>query len=129
MSEFPVRAESLVDRITSEPSDPGVEQEVQALERCGGPCRRPSAPTRPSAAQAIARARAAAPVIASAEDDAAAQRALKGLDRIDVEAPPQRRYAGRGTPTPCSRHSGWTSSGPASARSSPRRWTAATAWW
>ncbi len=106
MSEFTVRAESLVDRITSEPSDPGVEQEVQALRALWRTLSEAERADSAEAAQAIARARAAAPVIASAEDDAAAQLALKGLDRINVQAPPQRHYAGPRDPDALLTHFG-----------------------
>ena len=59
------------------------------------------------AARALAEAQAgAAPSPTLRDDDAAAQLALSGLDRIDVDAPPERRYDGPRDPDALLTHFG-----------------------
>ncbi len=103
MSDFSTRARSLVEHIELNPSDPGLEEELDALRalwralpeaervEAAGPARALAA-ARAGAAQP-ARARSVTPP-PGASEEAEAQLALQGLDRIDVDAPPERRYAG-----------------------------------
>src|SRR5436309_13031564 len=97
MTDFSTRALTLVKQIETNPSDPGVEAEVDSLRTLwrslGGSERADAA----GAARALAEARgAAAPPRppAPAEEQAEAQLALRGLDRIEVESPPERPYHG-----------------------------------
>ena len=108
MSEFTVRAESLVERITSEPSDPGVQQELEALRTLWRTLSEAERADAADAARAIAQARApaTAPSPTPIEDDDAAQLALKGLDRINVDAAPERRYDGPRDPDALLAHFG-----------------------
>src|SRR5436309_2818681 len=101
MTDFSTRALTLVKQIETNPSDPGVEAEVDSLRTLwrslGGSERAaPAGGARARAEAGGAAARHRAP--ASVSDDAAAQLALRGLDRIDVEAPPTRRYDGARDP-------------------------------
>jgi ATP-dependent DNA helicase RecQ len=104
MSEFTVRAESLVDRITSAPSDPDVHEELEALRALWRTLSENERAEAAGAAQAIATARAA--TAPPPNEDEAAQRALRGLDRIDVDAPPERRYDGPRDPDTLLAHFG-----------------------
>ena len=108
MSEFTVRAESLVERITTEPSDPGVQQELEALRTLWRTLSEAERADAADAARAIAQARApaTAPSPTPIEDDDAAQLALKGLDRINVDAAPERRYDGPRDPDALLAHFG-----------------------
>ncbi len=106
MNEFSVRARSLVDRIESERPDPRLAEELEVLRavwRSLPPAERLEAA---DSARALAEAqrRAAPPPLA--DDNAAAQLALSGLDRIDVDAPPERRYDGPGDPDALLTHFG-----------------------
>src|SRR5581483_5051400 len=94
MSDFSTRAHSLVEQIALDPSDPGLKQELDALRALWRSLPGAKRAEAAGAARALASAQAAAAPPASVSDDASAQLALHGLDRIDVEAPPERRYAG-----------------------------------
>ena len=61
------------------------------------------------------------------DDDTAAQRALRGLDRLDVDAPPERRYDGPRDPDALlgALRAGGVPAGSAG-RGRRRRWRAAT---
>ncbi len=94
MSDFSTRAHALVEHIALNPSDPRLDEELDALRAQWRSL--PDAERREAAgaARALARARAVTAPPVSVMDDASAQLALHGLDRIDVEAPPKRRYDG-----------------------------------
>src|SRR5579884_3209691 len=95
MNEFSSRARALVEHIELNPSDPGLEEELDALRALWRSLPQDSRAEAAGAARALASARAgAAAPVARAVDEAEAQLALSGLDRIDVDAPPERRYAG-----------------------------------
>ena len=94
MSDFSTRARSLVEHIELNPSDPGLEEELDALRSLWRSLPQAQRAEAAGAAQALASAQAGAAPPPKVIEDAAAQLALTGLDRIDVEAPPERRYAG-----------------------------------
>jgi ATP-dependent DNA helicase RecQ len=95
MSDFSARARSLVEHIERNPSDPGLEDELNALRALWRSLPEAKRAEAAGAARVLASARAAtAPPASVIDDAAAAQLALRGLDRIDVEAPPERRYDG-----------------------------------
>ena len=101
--DFRARALALAERIESDrdgPADAELE-ELRALWRSlDGPAR--------ADADAAARTLAAAQARrASVADDRDAQLALKGLDRIAVEAPPQRTYEGPRDPDALLAHFGF----------------------
>ena len=95
MNEFSARAHLLAERIESERSDPRLGEELETLRgmwRSLPPAERIEAA---DAARMLAEAQErAAPRAPLVDDNAAAQLALRGLDRIDVDAPPERRYDG-----------------------------------
>ena len=101
--DFRARALALAERIESDrdrPADAELE-ELRALWRSlDGPARADAG----AAARTLADAQARR---ASAADDRDAQLALKGLDRIAVEAPPQRTYEGPRDPDALLRHFGF----------------------
>src|SRR3990172_2970606 len=103
MDDFRARALALAERIESDrgrPADAELE-ELRALWRSlDGPARADAG----AAARTLADAQARR---ASAADDRDAQLALKGLDRIAVEAPPQRTYEGPRDPDALLRHFGF----------------------
>jgi len=107
MSDFSTRARSLVPLIESNRADPGLARELDALRalwRSLPPFERAEAA---DAARALAEAQAGVtrqPTLL--DDDAAAQLALRGLDRIDVDAPPERRYDGSRDPDALLAHFG-----------------------
>jgi ATP-dependent DNA helicase RecQ len=108
MNDFCARATSLAHRIESDRQGPGVAEELEALRdlwRSLPPTQRAAAA---DAARALAQAQASAPSRAALVDDdeAAAQRALSGLDRIDLDAPPERRYDGPRDPDALLAHFG-----------------------
>jgi RecQ family ATP-dependent DNA helicase len=108
MNDFCARAMSLAQRIESDRQGPGVAEELEALRdlwRSLPPTQRAEAA---DAARALAQAQASAPSRAAPVDDdqAAAQRALSGLDRIDLDAPPERRYDGPRDPDALLAHFG-----------------------
>jgi ATP-dependent DNA helicase RecQ len=107
MDDFSARAHSLVDRVTVNKSDPQLRGELEALRamwRSLSPSERLQAA---DAARALAEAQdRAAPPRRALDDNAAAQLALSGLDRIDVDAPPERRYDGPRDPDALLAHFG-----------------------
>src|SRR5947209_941078 len=95
MSQFSARAHSLVEHIELNPSDPGLEEELDALRALWRSLPEEERAEADGAARALAAARAAATATpASSRDEADAQLALRGLDRLDVDAPPERPYEG-----------------------------------
>ena len=114
MDDFRSRALALATRIEID-SSAAVEQELEDLRALwrglDGHARAAAA----DAAQALAAAQAG-------RDEREAQLALKGLDRIAVDAPPQQACT-------ASRTSGTRSSAPVSATPCRPRSTAATASW
>jgi superfamily II DNA helicase RecQ len=94
MSDFSTRARALVEHIELNPSDPGLEEELDTLRALWRSLPDANRAEAAGAARALAKARTAAAPPASVIDDPAAQLALSGLDRIDVDAPPERRYDG-----------------------------------
>jgi ATP-dependent DNA helicase RecQ len=99
MSEFSVRARALVERIRADPSDPGVEDELDALRLVWRSLPESARAVGADAAHALAevsRARPAppAPRPPSRDEQAEAQLALTGLDRIDVGEVAERPYHG-----------------------------------
>jgi ATP-dependent DNA helicase RecQ len=98
MTDFSTRAHRLIERIASNPSDPNLDEELDALRvqwRALPDAERAEAA---GAARGLATVRADASPTSSVSDDGAAQLALHGLDRIDVEARQARHY--RGPPDP-----------------------------
>jgi ATP-dependent DNA helicase RecQ len=107
MNDFSTRASAVVHRIESNPSDPGIARELDALRALWRSLARVERAEAADAARALAGAqRAAAPRPTLVDDDAAAQRALSGLDRIDLETPPERRYSGPRDPDALLAHFG-----------------------
>jgi ATP-dependent DNA helicase RecQ len=117
MSDFSTMARSFVARIEVNPSDPGLAEELDALRALWRSLPAPARAQAADAARALAEAQAGAAPVAEAyggaavpqdfaDDDAAAQLALKGLDRIDVDAPPERRFDGPRDPDALLAHFG-----------------------
>jgi ATP-dependent DNA helicase RecQ len=95
MNDFSARARSLVQRIESDGPDPRLAEDLDALRALWRSLPRAERVEAADAARALAEAQGgAAPKPTLLDDEAAAQLALSGLDRIDVEAPPERRYDG-----------------------------------
>jgi ATP-dependent DNA helicase RecQ len=95
VNDFSTRARSLVRRIESDRSDPWVAEELDRLRALWRSLPRAERDQAADAARALAEAQAsAAPRAELLDDDGDARRALTGLDRIDVDAPSERRYAG-----------------------------------
>src|SRR5436305_266939 len=94
MSDFSKRAHSLVEHIELNPSDPGLEEELDALRALWRSLPEAERVEADGAARALAAAGRAAASPTRVRDEAEAQLALRGLDRIDVDAPPERRYEG-----------------------------------
>ena len=91
MTDFATRARSLARRIESDRSDPGLAEELEALRALWRSLPGVQRAEVADAARALAEAQAAAaPRAKLVDDDAAARLALSGLDRIDVDAPPER---------------------------------------
>jgi ATP-dependent DNA helicase RecQ len=110
MSDFAARAHSLVELIELNPSDAGLEEELdslRALWRSLGDSERAEAA---DAARELAEAREGAAFVSAPQprldDQAEAQLALSGLDRIDVDAPPTRLYEGPRDPDSLLAHFG-----------------------
>jgi ATP-dependent DNA helicase RecQ len=101
--DFRARALALAERIESD-RDQAADAELEELRALwrslDGPARADANPAARILADAQARRAAAA-------DDRDAQLALKGLDRIAVEAPPQRAYDGPRDPDALLRHFGF----------------------
>src|ERR1700736_3261568 len=95
MSDFSARARSLVHRIESEGLDPRLAEDLDALRALWRSLSRAQRFEAADAARALAEAQGGAALKPTVlDDEAAAQLALSGLDRIDVDAPPARRYEG-----------------------------------
>src|SRR5437588_7278353 len=94
MSDFSTRTRALVEHIELNPSDPGLEEELDTLRALWRSLPEAERGEAADAARALARVQVAAAPPASVADEQAAQLALQGLDRIDIERPPERRYDG-----------------------------------
>ncbi len=109
MDEFSARAHSLVRRIESERWDPGLAEELAHLRALWRSLARDQRAEAADAARALAEAQAdRRPQPTLFDDDAAAELAIRGLDRIDVDAPPERRYGGPPDPDALLAHFGLT---------------------
>jgi RecQ family ATP-dependent DNA helicase len=107
VTDFSTRARSLVDHIEANPSDPGLEEEFDALRAAWGSLEESERAEAVGEARALAEARSgAARQPRPLDDDAEAQLALSGLDRIGVDAAPQRRYGGPRDPDALLAHFG-----------------------
>jgi ATP-dependent DNA helicase RecQ len=107
MTDFAVRAHALIDRIESDPSDPGLEYELDALRGLWRSLSESQRAGAADAAHALAKAQTGAATAPRLRDEEAeAQLALSGLDRIDVDAPPERRYDGPRDPDALLAHFG-----------------------
>jgi ATP-dependent DNA helicase RecQ len=106
MNDFCARAMSLVDRIESNRSDPTLVEELEALRALWRSLSRVDRAAAADAARALAEAQAGAASQALLAEDAAAQLALRGLDRINLDAPPERRYDGACDPDSLLAHFG-----------------------
>jgi len=117
MSDFSVRARLLVEQIEANPSDAGLEEELDALRGLWRSLRESERAEAAEAARALAEAqRGAALQPTPLDDEAEAKLALSGLDRIEVGAPPERRYDGPRDPDVLLTHSACGNSGPGSGR-------------
>ncbi|MGA2009194.1 MAG: ATP-dependent DNA helicase RecQ [Solirubrobacteraceae bacterium] len=107
MDDFSVRALALARRLEIDPSDPGLAQELETLRGMWRSLAADQRKAAAGAARALAQAQARPPRRPTVlDDEAAAQLALSGLDRIDVSAPPQRRYGGPRDPDALLAHFG-----------------------
>jgi ATP-dependent DNA helicase RecQ len=107
MNDFSARAHSLVRRIESDRSDPGLVEELEALRALWRSLPGGERDEAAGAARALAAAQAVVtPRAGPLDDAAAAQLALSGLDRIDVDAPPERCYDGARDPDALLAHFG-----------------------
>jgi len=95
VSDFSNRARVLVEHIEAHPSDPTLEEELDSLRALWRSLDASERAEAAGAARALAEAQAgAAPPPTPLDEVIEAQLALSGLDRIDVDAPPERRYDG-----------------------------------
>ncbi len=107
MSDFTSRARALLPQIQADGSDHLVHAELQALRALWRSLSDAERAEAASIASALAAAQAPPPIQPSLlDDDAAAQRALVGLDRIDVEAAFECRYVGPRDPDALLAHFG-----------------------
>jgi ATP-dependent DNA helicase RecQ len=106
MNDFATRAHSLVQRIKVNGSDPGVAEELEALRAVWRSLSSSERAEVSDAATELAKARAGSEPQSARDDDADAQLALRGLDRIGVDAPPERRYRGSADPDSLLAHFG-----------------------
>ena len=108
MTDFSNRAQVLVEHLSVNPSDPGLEEELDSLRALWRSLSASERAEAAGAARALAEAQAdaAAPPPPRLDDQAEAQLALTGLDRIDVDAPPERRYDGPRDPDALLAHFG-----------------------
>ena len=107
MNDFSARARSLVHRIESKGLDPRLAEDLDALRALWRSLPRAERVEAGDAARALAEAQGGAALKATLlDDEAAAQLALSGLDRIDVDAPPERRYDGPRDPDALLAHFG-----------------------
>ncbi len=107
MADFITRARSLAQQIEVNPTDSWVEEELEALRVVWRSLPDRDRHQAAEAARALAAAQATvAPPARPVDDQAAAQLALSGLDRIDLDAPPERRYKGPREPDALLAHFG-----------------------
>ena len=107
MNDFSARARALVHRIESKGLDPRLAEDLDALRALWRSLPRAERVGAGDAARALAEAQRGAALKATLlDDEAGAQLALSGLDRIDVDAPPERRYDGPGDPDALLAHFG-----------------------
>ena len=107
VNEFIARARRLAGRIESGDSGPALAEELDLLRAQWRSLSGAERVEAAGAARALAQAQASGPRRATPLDDAAAARlALSGLDRIDVDAPPVRRYDGPRDPDSLLAHVG-----------------------
>lgn len=107
MNDFSARARSLVHRIESKGLDPRLAEDLDALRAQWRSLPRAERVEAGDAARALAEAQGGAALKATLlDDEAAAQLALSGMDRIDVDAPPERRYDGPRDPDALLAHFG-----------------------
>jgi ATP-dependent DNA helicase RecQ len=110
MSDFSVRAHALVDRIEADPFDPGVESELDALRVVWRTLPESERAVGADAARALAEVSRARPARRPSsplrDEQAEAQLALTGLDRIDVGEVIERRYDGPRDPDALLAHFG-----------------------
>ena len=101
MSEFTVRAESLVDRITAEPSDASVQQELDALRALWRTLSEAERADAAEAAQAIAQARRRPP--SPSRPKTRPPRSWRSRASTGSTSTPRRSAGttGRATPTRC----------------------------
>jgi ATP-dependent DNA helicase RecQ len=105
MSDFSTRAYSLAEHIEINPSDPGVLEELHALRALWRSLGDVERTEHSGGARALADAQLrGAP--APGNDQAEAQLALSGLDRIDLDGSPERRYHGPRDPDALLAHFG-----------------------
>ena len=107
MTDFTTRALSLVERFEANPSAVGLEEELDALRALWRAMQDSERAKAAAAVRALAEAQAgASPPPPRVDDQAEAQLALSGLDRIDVDAPLERRYDGPRDPDALLAHFG-----------------------
>src|SRR5690349_12622227 len=106
MSDFSSRAHLLVRRNEVNRSDPGLAEELDALRALWRSFSGEERSQAADAARALAEAQAGPAPPSAPDDDVAAQLALSGLDRIGVDAPPERRYRGPNDPDALLAHFG-----------------------
>ena len=98
MSDFSLRAHALVERISADPFDPGVEDELDALRGVWRSLPDDERALGADAARALAEVSRARPAPRRSsrvrDEQAEAQMALSGLDRIEVGEVAERRYEG-----------------------------------
>ncbi|HEY1593043.1 MAG TPA: ATP-dependent DNA helicase RecQ [Solirubrobacteraceae bacterium] len=112
MSEFSTRAVALLDRFQADPFDPGVEDELAALRELWRELPESERALGADAARALADvsrvrvSRRPARQVRLGDEQAEAQLALRGLDRIDVGEVGERRYDGPRDPDALLAHFG-----------------------
>ena len=109
MTDFSTRARVLLEHIEANPLDPWLEEELDGLRALWRSLDAPARAEAADAARALAETQAAAIAPRTPrplDEQAEAQLALTGLDRIDVDAPPERRYDGPRDPDALLAHFG-----------------------
>jgi ATP-dependent DNA helicase RecQ len=98
VSDFSLRAHALVERIGADPFDPGISEELEALRGVWRSLPDSERALGADAARALAEVSRARPArrrpAPLSDEQAEAQMALTGLDRIDVGEVSERRYDG-----------------------------------